>query len=54
MAAHRQGFPTPPDGHPWCPPFILCEGRPRGPRGNGKSDPKGGLPRPPDCVARSL
>ena len=48
MAAHRIAFPTPRGATGGCPPDTVCGGRPRGPRGDGKSDPKGGV------VARRL
>ena len=47
MAAHRQAFPTPRGATGGCPPDTVCGGRPRDPRGDGKSDPKGGVARLP-------
>ncbi len=43
MAAHRQAFPSPRGATGGCPPDTVCGGRPRDPRGDGKSDPKGGV-----------
>ena len=54
MAAHRIAFPTPRGATGGCPPDTVCGGRPRDPRGSGKSDPKGGVARLPDVVARRL
>ncbi len=51
MAAHRKAFPTPRGATGGCPPDSVCGGRPRDPRGDGKSDPKGGVVRLPDVVA---
>ena len=47
MAAHRKAFPTPWGATGGCPPDTVCGGRPRDPRGDGKSDPKGGVARLP-------
>ena len=54
MAAHRQAFPTPRGATGGYPPDTVYGGRPRDPRGDGKSDPKGGVERLPDVVARRL
>ena len=54
MAAHRIAFLTPRGATGGCPPDTVCGGRPRDPRGDGKSDPKGGVARSPDVVARRL
>ena len=54
MLAHRQALPTPRGATGGCPPDIVCGGRPRDPRGDGKSDPEGGVARLPDVVARRL
>ncbi len=43
MAAHRPAFPTPRGATGGCPPDTVCGGRPRDPRGDGKSDSKGGV-----------
>ncbi len=43
MGGHRQAFPTPRGAPGGCPPDTVCGGRPRDPRGDGKSDPKGGV-----------
>ncbi len=54
MRGHRQAFPTPRGAAGGCPPDTVCGGRPRDPRGDGKSDPKGGVARLPDVVARRV
>ena len=50
MAAHRKAFPTSRGATGGCPPDTVCGGRPRDPRGDGKSDPKDGVARLPDVV----
>ncbi len=52
MAAHRQAFPTPRGATGGCPSDTVCGGHPRDPRGDGKSDPEGGVARLPDVVVR--
>ncbi len=54
MRGHRLAFPTPRGATGGCPPDTVCGGRPRDPRGDGKSDPEGGVARLPDVVARRL
>ncbi len=54
MGGHRNASPTPRGATGGGPPDTVCGGRPRDPRGSGKSDPKGGVARLPDVVARRL
>ncbi len=54
MAAHRKAFPTPRGAHRGVSPRQRIRGAPPRPPGDGKSDPKGGVARLLDVVARCL